>query len=211
MDSAKFINLLENPFNIDPEIIRQLKILAESHPYSQPLAYVNARFLLEQNNPEFEIYSRHANALAVNRKIYYNYISGKLNPLRPKPASFDIDLNEGSKDENSAASQNNLQHHEVEADSFQPKGKDYEHLIEKFIKDEPRIPPPRKDLPKQNLAEKPIGPIEELVTETLANVYLHQGFTSEAIDIFEKLSLKNPEKSSYFAKKIEDIKNQLET
>jgi hypothetical protein len=46
-----------------------------------------------------------------------------------------------------------------------------------------------------------------LMTETLARVYLEQKKYSKAIQAYEILILKYPEKSSFFADRILDIKN----
>ncbi len=47
---------------------------------------------------------------------------------------------------------------------------------------------------------------EELMTETLAGIYIKQGYFEKANNIFEKLSLKYPEKSVYFAQQIKKLK-----
>ena len=81
-------------------------------------------------------------------------------------------------------------------------------LIDKFIVSNPRIEPQKdKAYISNDVISRPF--IEEsgsLVTETLAKIYVNQGYYSKAIDIYEKLSLKFPEKSSYFAFQIEKVK-----
>jgi hypothetical protein len=84
-------------------------------------------------------------------------------------------------------------------------------LIEKFIVTNPRIEPLKGKVsgPLEDISNPP--EIEEggFVTETLARIYIGQGYYSKAIDIYEKLSLKFPEKSSYFASQIEKVKEYL--
>lgn len=84
-------------------------------------------------------------------------------------------------------------------------------LIDKFIIANPRIEPQKDKTYVQNDdISKPF--VEEdggLVTETLAKIYMNQGYYSKAMDIYEKLSLKFPEKSSYFASQIEKVKGYI--
>lgn len=81
-------------------------------------------------------------------------------------------------------------------------------LIDKFISLNPRIEP-RMDKTEHPVVDLSTPYLEEkgsLVTETLARIYINQGYYSKAIEIYEKLCLKFPEKSGYFATQIEKIK-----
>jgi hypothetical protein len=48
---------------------------------------------------------------------------------------------------------------------------------------------------------------EEIATETLAEILQAQGFKDKAIEMYQRLMLVFPEKSSYFASKIENLKS----
>ncbi|HMJ48893.1 MAG TPA: hypothetical protein VK498_16285 [Ferruginibacter sp.] len=56
----------------------------------------------------------------------------------------------------------------------------------------------------QNLAEKS-NREEDIITESMAEVFAGQGKYDKAIDTYRKLSLLNPSKSAYFAAKIENL------
>lgn len=78
-------------------------------------------------------------------------------------------------------------------------------IIDKFIETNPKI------TPAKDVIETPSKPIEisdtsHLMTETLARVYLEQKKYSKAIQAYEILILKYPEKSIFFADRIKDIK-----
>jgi len=49
----------------------------------------------------------------------------------------------------------------------------------------------------------------ESVTETIALLYVKQGAVNKAIKVYKKLCLKYPKKSVYFAKKIQELKNNI--
>ena len=79
-------------------------------------------------------------------------------------------------------------------------------LIEKFIKLNPKIPQAKDttSIPI-NIAKINETP-SSIMTETLAQIYLEQKKYSKAIQAYEILILKYPEKSSFFADRIKNIK-----
>ena len=82
-------------------------------------------------------------------------------------------------------------------------------LIENFLRDAPRMSRPKKEFFNPvNFAARSVVENEDFYTETYAAICLKQGNVSKAIKIYEKLSLKFPEKSSYFAGLIEKIKKE---
>ncbi len=96
---------------------------------------------------------------------------------------------------------------EPELEPEPEKGND---LIDKFIDEEPSISKPVGDY-KHNidLANKSSKDDDAITSETLAQIHLNQGNKKRAIEIYEQLILKNPEKSSYFAAQIEKISKKL--
>jgi hypothetical protein len=69
-----------------------------------------------------------------------------------------------------------------------------------------KAPDPVLEGKVQQLADHSIAE-GEIVTETMAEVWLKQGNKQKAIETYDKLSLLNPAKSAYFASLIEQVKN----
>ena len=82
-------------------------------------------------------------------------------------------------------------------------------LIDKFIANSPKINPSLYSS-YTDVAMDSVQENESLMTETLAHVYVEQKKYEKAITAFTILSLKYPEKSSFFAHQIEAIKKLQE-
>jgi len=79
-------------------------------------------------------------------------------------------------------------------------------LIDKFIETNPKISPIKHETTLTPNFEPNQTDNSYLMTETLARVYLEQKKYQRAIQAYEILILKYPEKSSFFADRISDIK-----
>ena len=83
-------------------------------------------------------------------------------------------------------------------------------LIEQFIRKAPElggITPSEKD--HQDISQESVQEKEDIASEKLVKVYIQQGYYHKAIEAYEKLSLKYPEKSDYFAEQIEKLKSNI--
>ncbi|MCM4166959.1 hypothetical protein KCTC52924_01815 [Arenibacter antarcticus] len=77
-------------------------------------------------------------------------------------------------------------------------------LIDKFIQTNPKIVP-KDNIKKVSIKESLTFDQNELMTATLAKVYLEQKKYKKAIQAYKILSLKYPEKSSFFADRIKSV------
>ncbi|MEN9910330.1 MAG: hypothetical protein RLZZ540_3489 [Bacteroidota bacterium] len=81
-----------------------------------------------------------------------------------------------------------------------------ESIINKFIESNPKIPSVKSGSTPNITIDINKEDTSSLMTETLAKVYLEQKKYQKAIQAYEILILKYPEKSSFFADRILDIK-----
>ncbi len=80
-------------------------------------------------------------------------------------------------------------------------------IIDQFIKLNPKIPPIRQESQPSTAVDHFKEDNSMLMTETLARVYLEQKKYQKAIQAYEILILKYPEKFTFFADRISEIKN----
>ncbi|MBF9140018.1 hypothetical protein [Hymenobacter properus] len=82
-------------------------------------------------------------------------------------------------------------------------------LINNFLKRQPRLTRPAMLPPapggQTDLSARSTRAEPDLVSENLARIFVRQGKTARAIEIYEKLMLKQPEKMAYFAAQIQSL------
>ncbi|NJB36658.1 hypothetical protein [Croceivirga sp. JEA036] len=79
-------------------------------------------------------------------------------------------------------------------------------LLDKFISTNPKIVPNAELMKKVDISDTQKVDASQLMTETLAKVYLEQKKYKKAIQAYKILSLKYPEKSGFFADQIRAVK-----
>ena len=83
-----------------------------------------------------------------------------------------------------------------------------EEIIDRFLQEEDLRIVAGEGEPEEEVVLQPeLDDDDEVVTEELAEIYLAQGLRDKSVAIYRKLSLRNPEKSVYFAELIGKLEN----
>ncbi len=184
----RFSEILANPHTFDPEPLGFLRMLVKDYPYCQPARMLYAKALSNIDSKFYAAEIRKAMAAAPNRKLFREY-------LAKKPVS-------------SGGKEKPVTRHEVGEVSEADKRYRQQRIIDRFLKADPRIQPAKAAIQEGEVARESVEENPDLVSETLAEILLKQGKKERAIVIYNKLSLMFPEKSSYFAKKMEQIQKE---
>jgi hypothetical protein len=204
---------IQNPQLISSEDVSKLEGLLQEFPYYQTAQLLITKGLLNTHSIRYNRQLKKAAAYALDRKQLFKLII--LNKIE-KPIISNI----SEKIEATLAIGQPLSFDKEEEHSFlewlalskvkkidrtpKPNPK---QLIDNFIDKKISINKLKKttffkpvDVAKESLIEN-----NDLVTPTLAKVYLQQGHYNKAISAYTKLSLKYPEKNSLFANQIQLI------
>ena len=225
MQSAQFIKHIRNPQSIQKEDLLGLNNLCKEHPYCSSLHKLRLKALKQAGSENYNDELKITAAIAGNRTLLFEYITKDsfeahknevVKQIKTKPKEI---LQLGSPlefDESEKYSFNEW----LRLTHFKPINR--EQNSNKKTKLKPTEKTSKivdfisaskdKELPKKeffsptNTVLKSLTENNNLMTETLAKVYLEQGHYEKAITAYEILSLKYPQKSSLFVNQIKAIK-----
>tara|TARA_B110000967_G_C18902249_1_gene577080 strand:+ start:33466 stop:34179 length:714 start_codon:yes stop_codon:yes gene_type:complete len=230
MNKERFIAQLTNPKIIGVKEISDWEDITKKHPYFQAAKSIYLKSLKQNNNFKYNKVLKETAAMTTDRTVLFEYITD-IRPIQKRAVS-----EKSSKSDSTYASKTSkleaaleigtpleFDHKEVhsfnewlqlskvtpirrkEAGNSSHKLNEKIHLIDQFIQKNPSIPP--VDKTSNPLKKEPVTLQDKnLMTETLAKVYLEQKKYSSAIHAYQILILKYPEKSGFFADQIKKIK-----
>ena len=174
----------------DENQANELKKFLNSYPYFQSASAHYLKILRTQEKEAYNKLLPKSALLTSNRAILRKWLF----------KSQEIDMTDNSKTEKYSF----LDWFDIIDDDV-PKVEKKLDLIDQFIKNSPKIEfSQEKKSDPDVIIEAKIK--DELITETLAKIYVTQKKYNKAIKAYEILSLKYPKKSSFFADQIIDIK-----
>jgi tetratricopeptide (TPR) repeat protein len=191
MKAEKLSNLFYNHRFLKVETALELKLLTEKYPWFQLGWMLYLKNLKQIESPDYQSVLKKVAVRASERKLLFHFLNSDFQKKTDK-AEVEYLL--------------------PEFDGFENENGDGNSLIDKFLLSKPgairRNSGDESSLESENRienAEKSITENDELTTETLASIYFQQKSYEKAMEAYKKLSLKYPEKSVYFATRIEEI------
>jgi len=207
MNRETFIEYLKDPHLLNKESIRDLTELSNDFPYCQSVHILLTLCLYKEKHFRFEEELKKTALIVNSRRILRKHIE-QMN-ISELPVTLPDEHIEVVQHEVEPVTIPKSKEPEIKEKKEQPQPSVSE-LIDEFIRKEPSIS--RSGVTFFNpvdAAKTSIVDDENIISETLAKIYFDQGNFEKAIRMYEKLCLKYPEKSSYFAPLILKAKEEL--
>ncbi len=189
ISKSAFLNYIKHLEQLDVNSLPAIKDLVQQYPYFQA-----ARMLYIRNLKNTDDLSYHAElkkgAINVPDRVRLEQIMNKAASEKKEQSTVTV-----VADDANIESVPQLKHHD---------------LIDNFITANPHIKPVGEVSDVETVVLDNTNVTDSIFTESLAKIYIKQGQYDKAIRIFEKLNLKYPEKSSYFADQIRFLKKIIE-
>lgn len=221
-----FNTILKKPRNVNVSQTNQLEKFLEEFPFCNVAQMLYVKGLQNQESFLYNAYLKKAAAYSPNRNILFDYIirkpTKKIKKVKPKAILGSKSQKEKVKDKLKIGKPLKFEANEVQTFNQwlqfvntnplkRNKEKSDKEIIKKFLQ-KPKKKISLKESEKEiliNIAEISVSTKSNLVTETLAQIYLEQELWYEAINTYEILRLKYPEKNSFFAAKIKEVKKLI--
>ena len=226
MNTERIISLIENPNLINKKDISFLEDISIKHPSFSISHILLAKGLLNTESVRYNQKLKKAALYSLDRKQLFRLISQVVTNKETVKENFPIEVIKVEEEAIITPKEElkigkALEFDKTEEYSFsewltltkvkkinREKSEEKIDLINDFIENIPRIKVEKnKFFSPTETAKSSIIENDELVTETLARVYLEREHFEKAIESYKKLSLKYPKKSSFFADQINLIKD----
>lgn len=233
----KFSALVRQQHALDKPASVFLSNMLDEYPYCQPARFLYAKSVKEFDKERYEEAYNKALVCAPDRQVFHEFISIEIDHSENTPDETADDAIEKTsntqaetvppgdnviittEDENVSKESVCNDRHDTDSgleaayDDKKPvdpaeKIHYQQRIIDRFLEKAPRIAISREGGTEGEMSRGSIEDNPDLASETLAEILLKQGKRERAILIYKKLMLLFPEKSSYFAKKIENINSE---
>lgn len=218
MHPDQFIGFLQHPETLDAESALLLESLTREFPYCQPAQALYLRNLYQEGDLRFNQQLKIAALYAPDRKHLYEMIrrseiAGIHTSAAGKPGEPEMARQVEKVLPLIEPDLVTFDYHEEKPETLPetPFSKPAADLIDQFIRNAGTrtIRADLESSSKEDLSLDSLREDDEMLTETLAKIYIQQGYYQKALQSYEKLSLKFPEKSIYFATQIEMIRELI--
>ena len=226
-DSKSLFSLIEQFDPNNKDHLSQFEELSKIYPNFHLLRMYYLKALQYQKVSKFDKSLSQTSIATYDRELLYQFIESNLTskkiskkkrptrkdkPKRNTSNHIDKEKNVGEKMKSNDLLSKTLKFSEwaiylnSKNESSKKNNLDNFQLFDDFLEITERIIPDKNFKNKEDLSKKSWSSNYELMTETLAKVFVKQKKFRKAIEAYEILGLKYPEKNSLFANQIREIK-----